>query len=71
MSCSSSPLQMIGLGRRDTSGARKEALRWMRVRTKDIHHFIGSIVETVPTCVLSFIEPAWLDVHVCVGDKGT
>ena len=39
MSCSSSPLQMIGLGRRDTSGARKEALRWMRVRTKDITPF--------------------------------
>ena len=67
MSCSSSPLQMIGLGRRDTSGARKEALRWMRVRTKDIHHFfIGSIVEIVPTCVLSFIEPAWLEVRDCM-----
>ena len=30
---------MIGLGRRDTPGARKEAWRWMRVRivihTKD------------------------------------
>lgn len=54
---------MIGLGRRDTPGARKEAWRWMRVRTV-IHtkDFItrGGVVE--PTVSMARLK-------VCV-DKG-
>ena len=62
----------FGLGRRDTSGARK-VLRWMRVRTKDIHHFIKlhrRDSANLCACFHSLNQHGWKYVTVCVGDKG-